>query len=65
MGLLTRILARYLIGALAGILIYSGLPKDIVDMARNDPEIMTAMIALIGAGIEGGTVLARRRGWFT
>ena len=65
MGLLTRILARYLIGALAGILIYAGLPKDLINMVRNDPEITAGMIALIGAGIEGVTVLVRRRGWFT
>ena len=65
MGLLVRILSRYLVGALAGLLLYAGLPADVVTLIKNDPEI-TALIGLaVAAATEWATVQARRRGWLT
>lgn len=65
MGLLIRILGRYAVGALAGLLAYAGLPPAVVDAIHNDPEI-AALVALGVAGvIEWATVVARRAGWLT
>ena len=65
MGLWTRILARYFVGGMVGVLIYAGLPADMIDLVKNDPEVMAGVTVAIGAGVEGVTVLARRRGWLT
>ena len=65
MGLWMRILARYLIGGLAGVLVWIGLPPEVVEAVRNDPEIVAA-VALACAGlIEWITTVARRKGWMT
>lgn len=65
MGLWTRILARYLVGALAGVLIYAGLPTDLVATVKADPEITTGATLAVAALVEWVTVMARRRGWLT
>lgn len=65
MGLWTRIVARYGIGALAGLLLYAGLPVDVVDMIRNDPEIATGITLALAALVEYLTVFARKHGWLT
>lgn len=65
MGLWTRILARYLVGALAGLLLYAGLPADVVAMVKNDPEITAGIGLAVAALVEWLTVQARRRGWLT
>lgn len=65
MGLWTRILARYLVGALAGLLLYAGLPADVVAMVKSDPEITAGIGLAVAALVEWLTVLARRRGWLT
>lgn len=65
MGLWTRILARYLVGGMVGVLAYAGLPADVIDMVKSDPEVTAAVTLAVGAGVEGLTVLARRRGWLT
>lgn len=65
MGLWTRILARYLVGALAGLLLYAGLPADVVAMVKSDPEITAGIGIAVAALVEWLTVLARRRGWLT
>lgn len=65
MGLFVRIMARYLVGILGGVLLYAGLPADMVEMIKADPEI-TAFIGLaVAALVEWVTVVARRRGWLT
>lgn len=65
MGLWTRILARYLVGALAGLLLYAGLPADVVAMVKSDPEITAGIGIAVAALVEWLTVQARRRGWLT
>ena len=65
MGLWTRILARYLVGALAGLLLYAGLPADVVAMVKSDPEITAGIGLAVAALVEWLTVQARRRGWLT
>ena len=65
MGLWTRILARYLVGALAGLLLYAGLPADVVAMVKSDPEITAGFGLAVAALVDWLTVLARRRGWLT
>jgi hypothetical protein len=65
MGLWMRIAARYLIGGVAGLLVYAGLPPEVVDVLRDDPEIVTAVTLALVAGVEVVTVVARRKGWLT
>lgn len=65
MGLWSRILGRYLVGALIGLLAYAGLPADVVDLVRNDPEITLGITAAAAAVIEWATTVARKRGWLT
>lgn len=65
MGLWVRIASRYLIGALAGLLIYAGLPADLVEAVRHDPEIATGVTLALAGFVEWVTVVARRRGWLT
>ena len=65
MGLWTRIAARYLIGALAGMLAWAGMPAEVVDMIVQDPEIVAGVTLALAAGVEWVTVVARRRGWLT
>lgn len=65
MGLWTRILSRYLIGALGGLLIYAGLPADVVAMIKSDPEITAGVGIAMAALVEWLTVVARRNGWLT
>ncbi|MBL0375406.1 hypothetical protein JJB09_25685 [Rhizobium sp. KVB221] len=57
-----RIALRYGAGALAG---YSLLPKDITDMLANDPELVGLAAVVVGAGVEGFYVIAKRLGWRT
>lgn len=62
MGVISRILLRYL----AGYLVIKGLvPQDVADFLANDPEFA----ALLGAGIvfvvEGAYAIAKRFGWQT
>ena len=64
-ALWARILARYVIGAGAGVLVAAGLPADWVAMLKNDPEIAAGVAAIAAAGIEGVTALARKKGWKT
>lgn len=65
MGLWVRIAARYLIGGLAGLLVYAGLPPEVIDMVRNDPEIAAGVALALAGLVEWATVFARRRGWLT
>lgn len=65
MGLWTRIFARYLIGALGGVLIYAGLPADLVATVKADPEITTGVTLAVAALVEWLTVVARKKGWLT
>ncbi len=65
MGLWSRILARYLVGALAGVLIYAGLPTELVEAVRNDPELTAGIGIAVAALVEWLTVVARNRGWLT
>lgn len=65
MGLLIRILGRYAVGALAGLLAYAGLPPAVIDAIRNDPEIAALIGIGVAALIEWATMVARRHGWLT
>lgn len=65
MGLWARILARYLVGALAGLLLYAGLPTDVVATVKADPEITAGVGIAVAALIEWLTNVARKRGWQT
>lgn len=65
MGLWMRIAARYLIGALAGVLVWAGLPAEVVEMIMQDPEIVTGVTLALVAFVEWITVVARKRGWLT
>lgn len=65
MGLWTRILARYLVGALIGLLAYAGLPTEVVDLVKNDPEITAGVTLAVAGGIEWATMVARKKGWLT
>lgn len=65
MGLWVRIAARYLVGAIGGLLLYAGLPADLVHMVKSDPEFMAGIGIALAALVEWATVFARRRGWFT
>lgn len=65
MGLWFRILARYLVGVIGGLLAYAGLPAEVVDMVKSDPEIAAGIGLALAALIEWLTVIARRRGWLT
>jgi hypothetical protein len=65
MGLWTRILGRYLVGAVIGLLAYAGLPADLVAAVKDDPEITAGVTLVLAALIEWVTVQARRRGWLT
>lgn len=65
MGLWTRILTRYLIGGIAGLLAYAGLPPDVIEAVRSDPEIVAAVALALAGAVEWLTVVARRRGWLT
>ncbi len=65
MGLWTRILARYLVGALIGLLAYAGLPTEVVDLVKNDPEITAGVTLAVAGVIEWATMVARKKGWLT
>jgi hypothetical protein len=65
MGLWLRIAARYLIGGMAGLLAYAGMPADVIDVIRQDPEIVTGVTLALVATVEWVTVEARKRGWLT
>lgn len=57
-----RVILRYL----AGYLLLKGLlPKEIVDMIEQDPELAGAIGALIAILVEGAYAFARRMGWRT
>lgn len=62
MMLWMRILTRYLVGALGGLLIYAGLPADIVNEVKNDPEILAGIGLAVAALVEWITVVVRKRG---
>ena len=63
MGLWARILSRYFVGVLAGLLLYAGMPVDVVDAIKNDPELVAGVTIALAGLIEWMTVVARRRGW--
>ena len=65
MGLWTRILARYLVGGLGGVLLYAGLPADVVAMVKADPEVSTGIALALAGLVEWLTVVARKNGWLT
>ena len=65
MLLWTRIISRYLVGAMGGVLVYAGLPHDVVAAIKNDPELTAGIGLALAALIEWLTVVARRRGWLT
>lgn len=65
MGLLTRILGRYVVGALIGLLAYAGLPPDLLATVKADPEITVGVTLGIAGLIEWVTVQARKKGWLT
>lgn len=65
MGLWARILGRYLVGALVALLAYAGLPADVVDVVRNDPEITAGVTLAVAGVIEWATTVARKKGWKT
>lgn len=65
MGLWTRILGRYVVGALIGLLAYAGLPADVVAMVKDDPEVTAGVTLAVAGLIEWATVQARKRGWLT
>ena len=62
MMLWMRILTRYLVGALGGLLIYAGLPADIVNEVKNDPEILAGIGLAVAALVEWITVVVRKPG---
>lgn len=65
MGLWARILGRYGVGAIVGLLLSIGLPADVADAIKDDPEIVAAVSLAIGGLIEWLTTVARKRGWST
>ena len=65
MGLWLRILARYLVGIIGGVLVYAGLPPDMVALIRDDPELLAGVGIILAAIVEWLTVVARRHGWLT
>jgi len=65
MGLWTRIIGRYVVGILVGLLAYANLPADWLEMVKSDPEITTGVTLAVASLIEWLTVQARRRGWLT
>lgn len=65
MGLWARILGRYVVGALIGLLAYAGLPADVVAMVKADPEVTAGVTLAVAGLIEWATVQARKRGWLT
>jgi len=65
MGLLFRIAARYLIGALAGLMLWAGIPPEVIEMITQDPEIVMGVTLAMAGLVEWVTVQARRRGWLT
>lgn len=65
MMLWMRIFSRYLAGGIGGLLIYAGLPPDLANEIKNDPEIVAGIGLALAALIEWVTVVARRRGWKT
>lgn len=65
MGLWSRILGRYLVGALIALLAYAGLPTEVVDLVKNDPEITAGVTLAVAGVIEWATTVARKKGWKT
>lgn len=65
MGLWTRILGRYLVGALIGLLAYAGLPVDVIELVKADPEITAGVTLAVAGVIEWATTVARKKGWLT
>lgn len=65
MGLWSRILGRYLVGAMIGLLAYAGLPADVIDLVKSDPEVTAGVTLAVAGVIEWATNVARKRGWLT
>lgn len=65
MGLWARILGRYIVGALIGLLAYAGLPADVIELVKNDPEITAGVTLAVAGVIEWATTVARKKGWLT
>lgn len=65
MSVWVRIAARYLIGALVGLLAYWNIPDDIIQMVREDSELFTAITLFLAGVVEYLTVFARKKGWLT
>jgi preprotein translocase subunit Sec61beta len=58
-GAIARILLRYVVGmGIAGSAV-------IGDQLATDPDIVMAVSAVIGLGVEWAYVIAKRRGWAT
>lgn len=58
----TRIIARYLSGALVS---YGVIPHDVGADLAMDPDVALVLGAIIGAATEGLYALAKRWGWTT
>lgn len=62
MGVWSRILTRYLAGAL---LAYGLIPADVAAILRDDPEVAAGIGLVLTAAVEGAYALAKRWGWTT
>lgn len=58
----TRIIARYLSGALVS---YGVIPHEVGADLAMDPDVALVLGAIIGAATEGLYALAKRWGWTT
>lgn len=54
---IARIILRYIIG---GVVVGSQVAGDTL---AADPDIVTALAAVIGAGVEAAYAIAKRKGW--
>jgi hypothetical protein len=61
-GILARIVARYLSGALVA---YGVVPHEVGADLAMDPDVALVLGAIIGAATEGIYAWAKRQGWAT
>jgi hypothetical protein len=59
-GPVSRILARYLAGALVAYGLFSA-----PDVAALEPDLVAVVGAILGAAVEAAYAFAKRRGWAT
>lgn len=57
-----RIILRYLAGALVA---YGMLPQEIGEQVAFDPDLATALGAILALLVEGFYAVAKRKGWTT